>query len=176
MKPGKLFIFLLLIQLFFSCLAKSGFTEDSNVSRATLAGIQGVQVIVEGMQQNLQKYAAKLGSNAEQIKREVETRLHNQGIRVVYGSDWLKVPGRPVLYINVNTHETEKYWYAYDVKLELRQIVYLETNLKTRTLADTWSINMTGMVNIGNLDIIKSDTMFLLERFVNAYKSANTGN
>ncbi len=176
MKKSKLFIFFLLIHLFLNGFGKSGFAEDSNVSRATLAGIQGVQIIVEEMQPNLKKYAGRIGPNAEQMKREIETRLHDRGIRVVYGGDWLKVPGRPVLYINVNTHETEKYWYAYDVKLELRQIVYLETSPKTRTLADTWSINMTGMANIGNLDIIKNDVMVLVERFVNAHKSVNTRN
>ncbi len=176
MNKKKLFIFLCFFQFFASGFAASGFGEDSDVSRATLAGLQGVQIVVEEMQPNLQKYAGKSGPNAAQIKREVATRLYDRGVRVVQGSDWLKVPGRPVLYINVNTHETEKYWYAYDIKLELRQIVYLETNPTTRTLADTWSLNMTGMANIGNLDIIRNDMMVLVDRFVTAYKSVNTRN
>lgn len=173
MKRRKLCILLLLIHFLLTSLVNRGFAEDSAISRATLAGIQGVQIVVEEMQPNLQKSAGKLAPNTGQIKREVEARLRDRDIKVVSGSDWLKVPGRPVLYINVNTHETEKYWYAYDVKLELRQIVYLETNPKTKTLANTWSLNVTGMANIGNLDIVKTDMMVLVERFVNAYRSVN---
>jgi len=37
--------------------------EDSAASRATLAGLQGVSVVVEKVQPNIQKYAAKFGLN-----------------------------------------------------------------------------------------------------------------
>ena len=174
MSGKKLAILPFIILFFVMGLDEPGFAEDSNISRASLAGMLGVQIVVEETQQNLQRNTGKSGYTAWQIQRDVEARLRDRGIRVVSGGDWMKVPGRPVLYININTHETEKYWYAYDVKLELRQIVYLEANPKTETLANTWSINMTGIANIGNLDIIKSDTMVLVERFVNAYKSVNT--
>nr|MDA8125056.1 hypothetical protein [Deltaproteobacteria bacterium] len=77
------------------------------------------------------------------------------------------------LYVNINTHETERYWYAYDIKLELRQIVLLEVNPRIKTLADTWSINITGETNIGNLNILKKDALALVEGFIRAYKSVN---
>jgi hypothetical protein len=76
----------------------------------------------------VQKYAALFDLSGPQIRRYVEQRLREGGIRVVEGNEWLKVPGRPVLYVSINTHETEKYWYAYDIKIELRQVVFLEAN------------------------------------------------
>ena len=149
------------------------FAEDSEVSRGTLAGIQGVQLVVEELQPNVQKYASKAGLTRTQLLKDIEQTLRNYGIRVVSGSDWQKVPGRPVLYVNVNTHETEKYWYAYDIKVELRQVVTLDASPGIKTLANTWSINMTGIANIGNLNIIRNDVGVLVERFGTAYKTVN---
>lgn len=163
------FIFLLLCTI----AVLPAFAEDADVSRGTLKGLRGVCVLVENIQPNIQKYAQKYGLSAPQIQKEIEQRLRAAGIRVVSGNDWLNMPGRPALYVNINTHETEKYWYAYDIKLELRQIVFLEANPKVRTLTGTWYINMTGMANIGNLHVIKNDTMVLVERFVGAYRAVN---
>jgi hypothetical protein len=128
---------------------------------------------VENIQPNIQKYSQKSGLSTLQIQKDIESSLNAAGIRTMPRDEWLKAPGRPVLYVNINTHETEKYWYAYDVKFELRQIVYLEVNPKIKTLADTWSINITGVANIGNLNVIKNDTSVLLQRFIQAYRSVN---
>jgi hypothetical protein len=167
--------FLCIIMLLLMIFVPPGFAEDSESSRATLAGIQGVCVVVEELQPNLQKYASKSGLTRMQLQKDIEQALRSGGIRMVSGNDWLKVPGRPVFYVNVNTHETEKYWYAYDIKLELRQVVTLDANQKVKALAVTWSINMTGIANIGNLNIIKHDAMVLVEKFVGAYKAVNKG-
>jgi hypothetical protein len=150
-----------------------GFAEDSESSRATLVGIQGLQVIVEEVQPNVQKYAAKFGLSGAQIRRDVEQKLRESGIRVVEGNDWLALPGRPALCVNVNTHETEKYWYAYDIKMELRQLAVLEANPQVKTLAGTWSISITGLANIGNLNLIRQDVGVLVAGFVQAWKLVN---
>ncbi|MDP2267876.1 MAG: hypothetical protein Q8K46_01790, partial [Deltaproteobacteria bacterium] len=154
-------------------LTLPGFAEDSEVSRATLVGIQGLRVIVEEVQPNVQKYAAKFGLSGAQIRRDVVQKLREDGIRVVEGNDWLAIPGRPALCVNVNTHETEKYWYAYDIKLELRQLAVLEANPQVKTLAGTWSISVTGLANIGNLNLIRQDVGVLAGRFVQAYRAVN---
>jgi len=66
--------------------------EDSEVSRATLTGLQGVGVAVEEVQPNIQKYAAKFGLSGAQIRRDVVQKLHEGGIRVVEGNEWLTIP------------------------------------------------------------------------------------
>lgn len=147
--------------------------DDSETSRSTLSGLKGIYVLIENIQPNIQKYAQKSDLSTLQMKKDIEVRLIAAGIRTLSREEWLKSAGRPVLYLNINTHETEKYWYAYDIKLELRQIVSLEMNPKIKTLADTWSINITGMTNIGNLHVMKKDTDHLLDRFIQVYRSMN---
>jgi len=147
--------------------------EDSDGSRATLAGLQGVAVIIEDLQPNVQKYAVKSGLSKEHILKDVAQRLNAGGIRMVSGSECLKMPGQPVLYININTHETEKYWYAYDIKVALRQIATLDANPQMKTAATTWSLNITGQANIGTLQLIRQDTAVMVEKFVHAYRTVN---
>lgn len=147
--------------------------EDSDVSRSTLAGLQGVSVVVEELQPNVLKYAAKFGLSKAQVQKDVEKMLRDGGIRIVAGSEWLQTPGKPVMYISINTHETEKYWYAYDIKVELRQLATLDANPQMKTLATTWSLNMTGQANIGTLNVIRHDTGVMVGRFVQAWKAGN---
>ena len=152
--------------LFLTLLTAHGLAEDSEISRATIKGIKAVRIIVEEFQPNLQKYTDRLGPTAAQIHRHVERKLHEGGIRVVEGDEWLKVPGRPVLYVSINTHETEKYSYAFDIKVELRQVVLLAAYPQIKSLANTWSINVTGVTNIGNLQVITHDVGVLVDRFI----------
>jgi len=172
-EPQKNLLFVAIIFFLLLFFAWPCYAEDSEVSRATLAGIQGMSVLVEEVQPNVQKYAAKFGLSAAQIHRDVEQKLRRNGITVVEGNDWLAIPGRPALCVNVNTHETEKYWYAYDIKLEFRQLATLEANPKVKTLAGTWSISITGLANVGSLNLIRQDVGGLVGKFIGAYRAVN---
>ena len=163
----KTFLFTL---LFTFTIGLPAFGADVEITRLTIKGLAGVNVVVEDIQPNIQRYAQKAGITKEQIQKDVETKLKSNGIKILANDEWLKTPGRPVLYVNVNTHETEKYWYAYDVRLELKQIVSLEANPSIKTLATTWSINMTSVANIGTLGVIKNTVDGLVSRFVSASK------
>ncbi len=166
-------IFVLLIVFFVSIIYTSAYTMDAEVTRQTLKGLQGIYITVENIQPNIQKYAQKAGVTKEQMQKDVEVKLKSAGIKAFTKEEWLKAPGRPILYINVNTHEYEKYWYAYDIKVELQQIVSLETSPSIKTMADTWSTNMTGIANIGTLNSIRNSVGVLTDRFIAAYKSVN---
>lgn len=164
------------VVLFLSFFVAPGFAEDSEVARRTLKALPGVYAIVEDLQPNITKYeryTKAFDLNKARLQRDVEQRLGAGGIKALSKEEWEEVPGRPVLYVNINTHENEKYWFAYDIKVELRQVVFLEANPAIKTLANTWSINLTGIANIGNLDIIRKDTGALVERFVQAYWAVN---
>lgn len=149
--------------------------EDIPESRATLRGLAGVAVFVEEPQTNIQKYAQKAGLERNQLQQEVERYLQSHGIAVLSYDQWLRTPGMPFFYLNINTHETERYWYAYDIKVEVRQTAILEVNPKLRTVVATWSTNMTGLTNIGNLSLIKKDVMVMVHKFVAAYQATNKG-
>lgn len=167
-------MFFLVTLFLLTIISSSLFAIDSELTRQTMTGLQGVNVMVEDLQPNMQKYARKFGLVQEQLKRDVEQKLQKSGITILTQENWLKTLGRPVLYVNINTHEYEKYWYAYDIKVELKQIVYMEANPKVKTLASTWSISMTGIANIGTLNTIRDNLGSLVNRFIDAYLSANT--
>ena len=166
----KLCLILAVVSFFVFSVGPSR-AEDSDASRATLAGLQGVAVVVEDLQPSVMKYAAKSGLSKAQVQQDAEKMLRDAGIRIVAGEDWKKTPGKPLLYININTHETEKYWYAYDIKVELRQLATLDANPQLKTLATTWSINITGQANIGTLNVIRKDAGVMVGRFVQAWKA-----
>ncbi|OPY92591.1 MAG: hypothetical protein A4E73_00973 [Syntrophaceae bacterium PtaU1.Bin231] len=172
MKKNAFAVLLAAAVLSAGILLSEAAAEDSEASRRTLANLPGVGILVEPIQPNIQRYAQKAGLTTVQLQQDIRNRLQAAGIRTFPGDEWLKVQGRPVLYVNINTHETEKYWYAYDIRLELRQIVSLEVNPQIKTLADTWSINITGVANIGNMNIIRNDALVLVERYVQAHLSA----
>ena len=151
--------------------SSSAIAIDSEITRKTLVDIRGIHVFVENIQPNIEKYASRFKITKEQIQQDVEQRLKNASIVVLSYNDWLKTAGRPMLYVNVNTHEYEKYWYSYTISLAVQQGVMLETNPKIKTIATTWSIEMTGIANIGTLDSIKTNTAYLVDRFINAYRS-----
>jgi len=145
---------------------------DSDLTRRTLKGIRGVHVIVEDLQPNLKGYGPKTSLSSIQIEKDVEDRLQSAGIEVFTRDRWLKTLGRPLLYININTHD-DKFSVAYDVRLELKQIVAMEANPDIKTLASTWSINMTGMAAMDKLDKIRDALATLMDRFIKAYRTAN---
>jgi hypothetical protein len=153
--------------------SSSALAIDSEVTRKTLAGLKGVYVAVENLQPNIEKYAFRFNLTKEQLQIDVEQKLKKAGIVVLNAEQWLKTPGRPMLYVNVNTHEYEKYWYSYTIKLDLQQIVMLETNPRVKTLATTWEIDMTGIANIGTLDRIRANVSLLVDRFIDAHSSVN---
>jgi hypothetical protein len=149
------------------------FAIDSDLTRLTLRGIPGVSVVVEELQSGLEKYGQKRGLQREQIKADAESVLRKAGIPVLTYDQWLKTPGRPFLYIVVNTHEYEKYWYAYDVRVELKQRVLLETNPSVVAMATTWSMNMTGNTHIGKLGEVKENLEAFMEKFIAACRWAD---
>ena len=144
---------------------------DSEQTRQTILTIKGVRVVVEDPQPNIQKYVQRFGLTKEQLQKTIEQRLMKAGITMLDQEKWLKTAGRPILYININTHEYQKYWYAYTIIVDLRQIVTLETNPDVRTLASTWSVNMAGIANIGSLDTINKNIDVLVDRFIEARQS-----
>lgn len=147
---------------------------DTELTRRTMTGLQSFNVMVEDLQPNIQRYTQRFNLTKEQLHKEIGQRLQKAGIQVVTGDAWLKIPGRPVLYVNINTHEYEKYWYAFDITVSLEQIVLLEANPKLKTLACTWDISMTGVANIGTLNVIRSNVEMLIDRFIEAHRSANS--
>jgi hypothetical protein len=146
---------------------------DAEVSRETLKGLTGFYVVIEELNPNIAKYVEvqKIRISTQQLKSHVENRLQKAGIRSLSWDEMIKTQGSPVLYVCVNTHEYEKFWYAYDIRVEVRQLVTLVSQPGKTISGETWSVNMTGIMNIGQIQTLYDNLGVLLDRFIGAYKN-----
>jgi len=148
---------------------------DAEVSRETMKGLTGFYILIEELNPNIAKYASVQKNNisTQTLKSQVENRLRAAGIRVLSWDEMMKTPERPMLYVAVNTHEYEKFWYAYDIRVEVRQLVTLVSQPGKPISGCTWSVNMIGVMNIGQLQTLYDNLGVLLGRFVEAYMAVN---
>jgi hypothetical protein len=72
--------------------------SDDKYARATLRGIEGVNVAIESLEPEVER----AGLVRQQIETDVELRLRKAGIRVLTEEERQGTPGAPYLYINVN--------------------------------------------------------------------------
>ena len=172
LRLGRLALQIAVVYVFIAGFVLPAHAFDAEVSRETLKGLAGFHVLIEELNPNIVKYASvqKNDISAQQLKSQVENRLRAAGIRVLSWDEMMKTPERPMLYVSVNTHEYEKFWYAYDIRVEVRQLVTLVSQPGKPINGATWSVNMTGVMNIGQLQALYDNLGVLLERFVEAYK------
>jgi hypothetical protein len=177
-RPGKKNAGPVLLAVIAVCVCLFGLigavsAADSETSRRTLTGLRGVYVLIEELQPNIVQLSDKFNFGKERLRKDMESRLRRAGIRILGNDEWLASPGRPILYLVINTHQREKYWWAYDVRIELQQMSSLEVNPATKTLVSTWSTNMTGIVNLGTLHVLAEQAIVLTDLFINAFFTAN---
>ena len=169
---GSLALKIVAVIVFLTGFVMPAYAFDAEVSRETLRGLTGFHVLIEELNPNIAKYAnvQKNNISTQQLKSQVENRLHAAGIRVFSWDELMKTPERPILYVSVNTHEYEKFWYAYDIRVEVRQLATLVSQPGKLISGVTWSVNMTGVMNIGQIQTLYDNLGVLLGRFVEAYK------
>src|SRR6266550_4123844 len=113
---------------------------DDETTRNTLAGLKGVQVLVESIKDEVQRD----GLRESQIQTDVELKLRQAGISVLTHEEWLSTVGLPFLHVNVHAFKRPTSLYAFQVDIELHQKVRLIRNPSLTVLAPTWSA--TGML------------------------------
>jgi hypothetical protein len=162
--------------LFVMSGASAVFAADSVVTRQTMKGLPGVYVLVaETHPHKIQKYAQKAGLMKEQLLKDVERKLKENGIKTLSRDEQLETWGNPVLYVHLNIQEKERYVYTYDIKAEIQQIVQMEANPAVKAPLPTWSITTPGLANIGNLNGINNDVMSLVGQFAKTFILVNNG-
>src|SRR2546427_13051688 len=97
---------------------------DNEGTRATLAGLTGVYVLVENIPDEVQRD----GLDTTQIRTDVELKLRQAGITVLTQQEWRSTAAAPVLYVNVQVIKNPANLYAYSADVELRQRVTLVHN------------------------------------------------
>jgi hypothetical protein len=84
-------------------------------TRETLHGLSGVVVVVETIKPD----AEADGLKVTELQTDVELRLAHGGIRVLPHGEWRQTPGRPWLYVSVNTIKyLESYFFSVDVQVK----------------------------------------------------------
>jgi hypothetical protein len=116
------------------CWPTEGFAFTAD-KRDTLRGLREVSVLVEYLPDDVERE----GLSREHLKRDIEVRLQQAGLRVLAISEIAKSPGAPYLYVavypitgpSVNLN-------AYAIGLTLKQLVQLSRNPTTEFFATTW--------------------------------------
>lgn len=107
---------------------------------ASLRKLAGVRLVIEYLDED-----AKTILSERQIQTDVELRLRRNGIRLLSEDEWLKVPGSPYLYLQLNVLRSERTGvFSYYYKLELKQSVLLERDSQFEMLAATWQTTNGG--------------------------------
>jgi hypothetical protein len=171
MNPFLRIVFVGGVSLFFAMLPFSSYAlaSDAKYNRASLRGVEGVYVKIEGLTPELEKD----GLRKILIRTDVESELRTAGIRTLSKEKWFDVTGSPHLYVNINClklRETKEY--IYSVRIAFRQNVYPEREPILILGATTWSVG--GVIGITQrIEKIRASLKSRVEEFVRAYLSVN---
>ena len=138
----------------------------------TMRGIKGINVSIDT------RFSERLNVsfNKAMIKTYVESLLKNKGITLLSEEAFFTTHGSARLRLNVQIaeHTQDNTIYAYNIEVELRQNVLLERNRKISFSSPTWEEQVTGIVLRDYVEeTVKDSAKILLERFLEAYVTAN---
>jgi hypothetical protein len=139
-------------------------------TRETLLGLRGVVVVIETIRSD----AEADGLSVTELQTDVELRLTQGGIRVLPHPEWSETPGRPWLYVSVNTiKHMGNYFFSVDV--QLKQDVSLPRQPSIVTSSATWELGSIGFVNPELLSAkIRDSVSAYVDNFVSDYSQANS--
>ncbi len=166
----------ILILIFFASYSES-IAIDTQESRETIKGIQGFHVLVD-----VASALGEIGVNGEQIQTDTELKLRSAGIRIVKMSEAKSIPGKPALYIfilglKIPNLPMDSSVYAFYIQVFVLQMAFLECNPTVSDWLQTWSTDYIGVRGSLNPDHIQKHirdvTKDLIDKFINAYLSAN---
>lgn len=145
--------------------------DFTDYTRETLRGLPGVLVVIE----NIKDDAELAGLKVTDIQTDVELKLVRAGIRVLAHEEWRITPGRPWLYVSVNTiKHLGSYFFSIDV--QLKQDVSLPRQPSIVTSSATWEVGSIGYVQTESLPPkIRDSVGGYLDSFVDDYRAVNLG-
>jgi len=137
----------------------------------TLAGLFGVEVVVENMDRDIERD----GITEKSLQTTVELRLRQAGIRILSNTERLRAPGNPYLYLDIQTlKDRNENFYAYSIELKLNEIVRLDRNPNVMESATTWHARgRIGLVGVQRLQALRRSVGEMVNQFINAYLAAN---
>jgi len=146
----------------------------TRMKRSTLRGLQRVQVLVIGPTTEIQKY----GLTTTQIRRDVELRLRNAGIKTVSLADPLTTPDLALfrIWASVDKHPSADLFLV-NVRAELDQLVLLQRDSSTSCTATTWETPAkAGLMGRKDLQDVRREVKNHVDRFIIDYLTVNQSN
>jgi hypothetical protein len=164
-------LMILIIVTFSLSLTSSVFAINGLSNRTTLRGLKGVGVLVEKLPPEVEKE----GLSADQLQKEIGSKLQSAGIRLLTKEESLRAPGEPYLYININVNiaKTESDIYPYSIDLLLIQKVSLVRDPKLTSYAITWSTGGVGSIGKQILSQLRESVEAMVDVFIKAYLAEN---
>ena len=144
-----------------------GLTEK----QLSLKDIKEVYVFVQGLTEETKKE----GLTSDVVQKRIEKKLKALGIGVVSEEESLKIPGSPVLYVNISTGKRkEAAAYVYHVDIGLMQKIRLERDEKIRMMGITWTKGQMGHCPSQSFAKTVGETIdYLMGQFEEDWKQAN---
>jgi hypothetical protein len=155
----------ILITIFLMVIASSVQAQNNDRHAPSLKGISAVVVLVE----KLDDSAMQLGLTEEAIHTDVESKLRLAGMRVVTPDEGGKLPGMPVLYIQVNVAADTR---AASIEVELEQNAQLERNGELVLGVKTWTTG--GLVENASAQDLRNVVKDNIDVFLKAWQSVNS--
>jgi len=144
--------------------------QGESPETASLRKLVGVRLIIENLDQDTKTILSE-----RQIQTDIELRLRRNGIRLLSEEEWLKSPGSPYLYLNLDVLLNQSTGvFSYSYRLELNQTVLLERDPQFRMLATTWlKTNMGYAGSTVAASAIRQAIADTVDRFCNDFLAAN---
>jgi hypothetical protein len=152
-------------------LSEAGsWADDSERTRATLRGVEGVHVVVGDLRPDVER----AGLTRQQLQTDVELQLRQAGIPLVTSAERVHVPGQPFLAVaaHVVPRADGLLAAAYAITVEVYQVASLETAAVKATVS-TWSVGKTGSIGLPLLAALRDSVKDSVEHFIDAYLSVN---
>jgi hypothetical protein len=152
---------------FFLLSCSLAFALDDDDARQSLRGLQGVGVLIEKLNPEVEQS----GLSSESIQGDVELKLRLAGIRVLSREESLRTRA-PILYVNVNmiTGPSIGRIMPFSISVAVTQRISLERDSTIRLRVPTWSVDATGTQDAST---IRNTIKDFADRFINAYLSVN---
>ncbi len=138
--------------------------------RVSLAGLQGVAVVVEQIDQKAKMY----GLTSEALQADTVLKLRQNRIKVFSEQQRLQMPAIPYLYINVNVVVREDIKFtAANTRVAFKQVVLLKRDPTNTCVATTWEAGDISMGKTADLKDVREDVKALVDQFIKDYLAAN---
>ena len=135
------------------------------MDRATMRGLKAVKVVVDAATPEMER----IGLSQEHLRTDIEEKLRGAGINV--NND-----AQEFLGLGISTSPARKGPQPLSMDLALYQVVQLNRNKTTRTVAPTWSLQRVLLLPARQMGRIVPDAMDdLVSQFIQAYREVNSG-